>query len=217
MYQLILALALALTPHAAHAITILPPCTASGDCGITDILAVAVNFAEFLLGISGAVALAMFVWGGFQYILAGIQAGDINKAKATIKNAVIGIVIIFLSGIIVRFADQALTGGKSIIHAVGESCSSNGIYVEIPAGYTNVGDPNSLVADKVECIAKDNCASLNSALQTHGRPEAGGYKCYATDSPNVSSCVRGLCPSAGSGFACCLCTGGDCSPGATSN
>ncbi len=49
-------------PFAASAqIRILPPCTATGDCGITDMLAVIVNVAEYLIGISGAVALFYFV------------------------------------------------------------------------------------------------------------------------------------------------------------
>lgn len=112
-----------LMPLQARAIVLLPPCTKSGNCGVSDILIVLVNFAEFLLGVSGAVALLFFVYGGFTMLTSAGRSDQVEKGKTILRNAVIGIVIIFTSGVIVRFTTQALTGGSSRIPTVGESCN----------------------------------------------------------------------------------------------
>lgn len=197
MYQLIIGLALLLTPRLAHAITLLPPCTASGDCGISDVLGVGINFAEFLLGISGAIALGFFVWGGFQMVLAAGRSEWVKNGFTTLKNASIGLLIIFLSGVLVRFTSDALTGGKNPIHAVGDSCSG-GLYVQIPVSSVNA-------VENVQCVT--SCDDLVGKLGD--RPEAKQYGCFATDDAGVSSCVRGICQGS-SGYACCICANGGC-------
>lgn len=50
-----------------------------------------------ILGLSGSVALLMFVWGGFQYLWSGGDPKKVEKGKETLKNAVLGIVIIFFA------------------------------------------------------------------------------------------------------------------------
>jgi hypothetical protein len=110
--KLILGAALVLTPLSAQAIVLLPPCTVDGNCGITDLLNVFVNFGELLLSITGAVALGFFIWGGFQMILSAGNTEKVKKGKDTLVRATIGIFIIMLSGVIVRFTSEALTGAK---------------------------------------------------------------------------------------------------------
>ncbi|MEK7546063.1 MAG: hypothetical protein AAB554_03215, partial [Patescibacteria group bacterium] len=82
-----LAAIFALAPIAAGAVTLLPPCTATGDCGISDILAVFINLAEFLLGIVGAVALGYFVYGGFVFILSRGSKGEVDRAFGILRSA----------------------------------------------------------------------------------------------------------------------------------
>lgn len=206
--KLIPALLLMAPLAAAAQIVLLPECTKTGDCGITDMLAVFLNVAEYLLGISGAVALGFFVYGGFKYILSRGDSGKVKEATGVLTSAVVGIVIIFLSGVLVRFTTQALTGGQSQIPTVGETCSSksqksaeggDGLWVTIPTGLDADGKriPEGLV-----CIAKDNCGSLNAELKR--RNLSGSYACLPVQTS--SSCVRGLCPSKGADFACCLST-----------
>jgi len=206
-----------LLPFQAHAIQLLPSCYKSGNCGITDILVVFVNVAEFLLGVVGAVALVFFIYGGFLLITSGGNDAQVQKGKDTIRNAVIGIAVIFLSGTIVRFTTDALRRGKSEIHIVGESCTTvsgaaaggasftgkAGIYVTIPAG---VGDKNNaagtLIKEDVICVAKDNCQHLQALFTARNRTEK--FECINVTGQNVRSCVRGLCPSKGADYACCL-------------
>jgi hypothetical protein len=200
-------LALALTPFAASAITILPACTKTGDCGLTDILVVLVNFSEFLLGISGAVALAFFIWGGLQMVIA---FGDASKAKSgvdTLKRAAWGVGIIFLAGIIVRFASSALTGNTvctqenytngTCIAVAGDSCTAQGkggLWVLMPGGLQD----GKVIGEKLSCIMKDDCADLNAKLTDVGHTEQ--YSCQSASS--AKTCVLGLCSA--KGVDCCL-------------
>lgn len=78
----------------------LPGCVATGDCGLDDIVKTGVNFANFLFGISGAVLLATFVYGGVLYLIAG-KSGDVAKAKKMIVDALIGMVLVFGAGLLV--------------------------------------------------------------------------------------------------------------------
>ena len=192
----------------AAQIRLLPPCTASGNCGITDILAVFINVAEYLLGISGAVALGFFVYGGFVYVMSRGKPDEVKKATGILTSAVTGIAIIFLSGVLVRFSTQALTGGTSAIPTLGEPCSStskktdpkgDGLWVSIPAGTDKNG---KVVLEGLVCIKKDDCKSLNAVLSDRNRTDLSKYSCL--DVTTASSCVRGLCPSQSANFACCL-------------
>ncbi len=51
----------------------------------------------WLLIIAGVVAVLYLVFGGFQYLTAGGDADKVTKAKTTIINAIVGIVVIALA------------------------------------------------------------------------------------------------------------------------
>jgi energy-converting hydrogenase Eha subunit E len=53
----------------------------------------------------------MFVWGGFQYLLSAGDDNKVKKGKETIKNAALGIVIIFLAYTAVNALIVALQSG----------------------------------------------------------------------------------------------------------
>lgn len=216
-------LIMALPLVAAAQIKFLPPCATTsdpalaGNCGITDILAVFINVAEFLLGITGAVALGFFVYGGFTFVLSRGNKAQVDKAFTILRNAVVGIAIIFTAGVIVRFTTQALTGGSSAIPTIGETCNSStkksdpngdGLWVSIPAGYTDPGHPDETrVAEGLVCIKKETtatsvgapCSNLNAVLEERNRLERFSCKSIGES----SNCVRGLCSKLGADIACC--------------
>lgn len=82
--------------------------------GTTDIKIVIARIIRYLLGISGGVALLMFVWGGFQYLMAGANPDYAKKGKDTLKHAAIGLTVIFMSYILVTALVNALTTGDMI-------------------------------------------------------------------------------------------------------
>jgi hypothetical protein len=53
--------------------------------------------------IVGIVAVIMIIWGGFKFITSGGDSGNVTSARNTILYALIGLVIVALAQIIVRF------------------------------------------------------------------------------------------------------------------
>ena len=61
-----------------------------------------------ILGVVGAIALLMLVWGGITWMTSQGSADRVKRGKETITWAVFGLAIIFMSYAIVRFVLEAL-------------------------------------------------------------------------------------------------------------
>jgi hypothetical protein len=68
------------------------------------------NIIRSLLGLSGALALLMFIYGGMLWIISGGSAEKIKKGKDTLVWATFGLAIIFMSYTLVEFVIDALAG-----------------------------------------------------------------------------------------------------------
>lgn len=66
---------------------------------------------NFVLVLVGVLALAYLVYGGFRYITSRGEEGEIEKAKAILTNAVIGIVVIGIAAALVNFVIGAILFG----------------------------------------------------------------------------------------------------------
>ncbi|HBR81130.1 MAG: hypothetical protein UX09_C0006G0005 [Candidatus Uhrbacteria bacterium GW2011_GWE2_45_35] len=71
--------------------------TLTNPLGTTDIRVFIGNLIKALLGLSGAIALLMFVWGGAQWIISGGEKDKIEKGKKTVIWAALGLIFVFLS------------------------------------------------------------------------------------------------------------------------
>jgi len=71
---------------------------------------VATYFITTFLGIVGLTAVAFLIYGGFRYIIAGGSSEQVESAKKTITNSIIGLTIILLSYVIVRVIANTLFG-----------------------------------------------------------------------------------------------------------
>lgn len=60
----------------------------------------AVNLFSFIVG---AIAVIMIIYGGFRYITSGGDSGSVGTAKNTLIYAIVGLIIVALAQIIVRF------------------------------------------------------------------------------------------------------------------
>ncbi|MBI4272505.1 hypothetical protein HY621_01485 [Candidatus Uhrbacteria bacterium] len=67
---------------------------------------------HLLLSVVGSLALLMFVWGGFQWLIAGGTEKRIQAGMTTLKNAVIGLLIVFGAWVGVNLIVVTLTGGS---------------------------------------------------------------------------------------------------------
>jgi hypothetical protein len=80
----------------------------TGDYDLNDLVLVMVNASKYILGVVGSLALIMFVYGGFMFLISGGSSDKINKAKTILIAAVIGLVIVFASYLIIKFVLQAI-------------------------------------------------------------------------------------------------------------
>jgi len=65
-----------------------------------------------MLGVTGAIALFMLVWGGITWMTSGGNSNRVEQGKQTIVWSILGIIIIFMSYIILNFVFE-LIGGQA--------------------------------------------------------------------------------------------------------
>lgn len=88
-----------------------PDC--GGNCQLNDFLVLGINLINYMLAISGSLALLFFVWGGFRMLSSGGSSDAVEKGKHAITSAAIGILIVLLSWMIVNLAYTTLIENNS--------------------------------------------------------------------------------------------------------
>lgn len=68
------------------------------------------NILQAGMGIVGALALLVFIYGGFRWLTSGGEPVKIQEGKDAMKWATVGLVVIFTSYALVRFVFSTLTG-----------------------------------------------------------------------------------------------------------
>ena len=79
-------------------------------CNLSSVENMVFNAAQIIMGVAGSIALAVFVYCGFLYILGGASPGQLSKAKDGMKKALLGLFIIFASGVILKMLIKAVAG-----------------------------------------------------------------------------------------------------------
>ena len=77
---------------------------AGAEDSVNDLITQIVNIFSIVVGI---IAVIMIIVGGFKYITSSGDSGNVTSAKNTIMYAIIGLVIVALAQIIVRFVLNA--------------------------------------------------------------------------------------------------------------
>ena len=84
-------------------------CTANGvedaPTRVEQIVRLVINILSWVVGI---IAVVMIIIGGLRYITSGGDSGNVTSAKNTILYAIVGLVIVALAQVIVRFVFQAV-------------------------------------------------------------------------------------------------------------
>lgn len=83
-------------------------------CTLKSVFQLVINFTQVLLALTGSAALLMFTYGGVMWIIAAGNQERVQKGRAAMQAAVIGIAIILGSWLIVNFVIWALVGGTGI-------------------------------------------------------------------------------------------------------
>jgi hypothetical protein len=83
-------------------------CAKTGKCEIKDLVQQGIYFADFLIGLSGALFLIAFIWGGAMYLLSFGRTEWVTKGRDAMVKSSIGIVFIMLAWTIVTYVAQSL-------------------------------------------------------------------------------------------------------------
>jgi heme/copper-type cytochrome/quinol oxidase subunit 4 len=78
-----------------------------------DFLDIAGNVVTWVLVLAGILAVVYLIYGGIMYITAGGEAEKATKGRTAVINAVIGIIIILLAVVIVRWVMGIVQSGAA--------------------------------------------------------------------------------------------------------
>ncbi len=67
---------------------------------------------NLVIGLTGLIAVGYLIYSGIQYIMAAGDDGKVEKATKGITYAVIGLVVCFISVLVVNFVLERVIGGK---------------------------------------------------------------------------------------------------------
>jgi hypothetical protein len=86
-------------------------CETAGSNADSQINSIVHTIVNILSAIVGIAAVIMIIVGGFRYITSGGNDASVTAAKNTILYAIIGLVVVALAQVIVRFTLSKLTNG----------------------------------------------------------------------------------------------------------
>jgi len=88
-----------------------PDCVINGTSHKDESFLPTINsIINLLIGITGIIAVAVIIYGGYQYVLSTGDAAKVAKAKNTIMYGIIGLVIAMLAFAIVNFVLKNVFG-----------------------------------------------------------------------------------------------------------
>ncbi len=145
---------------------LLPACTQTGDCSLDDLIETGASFANFLFGLSGAIFLLIFVYGGFRYVMSAGNAGEVGKAKDMIVNATIGMILMITATTLTRFIKDVITtdtGSVGQVSLCSERYQRQGFDCQIVPGDT--AEEISRNATAAGCQRQANLCNLGGQEQ----------------------------------------------------
>lgn len=80
--------------------------------GTADIRVIVANIIRLVLSFIGIIMVIMIIWGGFLWLTAGGSDEQTSKAKSTLINAIIGLIIILAANSIVTYLINALVSSS---------------------------------------------------------------------------------------------------------
>lgn len=83
---------------------------ATGDYQLPDAMALVVRVANIILQIVGVLTFAMFIYGGFMFLMSAGNQKTVSQAKSILLAAVVGLIIVFTSYLLVQFFIGSITG-----------------------------------------------------------------------------------------------------------
>lgn len=86
-------------------------CQSAGTCTLDDVMQVFVNISNFVLGITGTLTLALFVYGGLRWLTSQGNPDGIKAGRKAMIGSVIGLLIVFGAFTGITVVTSILRGG----------------------------------------------------------------------------------------------------------
>lgn len=90
-----------------------------------DLVLQIIRIGQFLLGLTGSLALVMFIYGGFVFLTAMGRSEQAKKGQQVIGAAVIGLIITLSAYFIIDFVVQGLGVGEYFTGSSGNTTNGN--------------------------------------------------------------------------------------------
>ena len=87
-------------------------CKGDDGCNLSDFEPMIVNAANMILGVSGAITLLFFIYGGVVLLTSAGASDRVTQGRTILTNSIIGLLVIFSSFVIIQFVVGTL-GGKA--------------------------------------------------------------------------------------------------------
>ena len=172
LFILIITLLILLNPLAAEA-SVLPACTATGNCGLCDFFDTFINIINWLLGVVGGIALFLFGWHGFGMITSAGNPEKVTAARKGMMHTVLGIVIIIFSWFLVTIIIGILLSTPG---STGDDAFKNTLF-------------NNEAAWNQYCVGKTDIKKCQG--RGLGSPCGSGNFCYPDDgNKKVLTCTN---------------------------
>jgi len=185
-------------------------CYCCGQCVPDDLLTVGNTVLKWLFGIVGAIGLAMFVYGGIKWITSAGAGGEVTAGKKAMTNAIIGLVIMFSAGAVVKWLQESLITDTSVhVNITNEganystSSTNTGASATEVHGTTKMGESclynqstkSSYCADGLYCYSIDQTKGV--CLPQNPEKSVGpGGECYILPGDGTKDmCKSGTCQS----------------------
>ena len=82
---------------------------ANGSISLDTIIKVVINILSIIVGV---ISVIMIMLGGFKYVTSGGDSGKVKSAKESITYAIVGVIIVALAQVIVKYVLAKVTGNK---------------------------------------------------------------------------------------------------------
>ena len=142
----------------------------SRDYSLDDIKTLLGNVGNWMLGVSGAIALFVFVLGGFFWLASAGSSSMVEKGKGMMISGIIGLAIIFFSFTLITYGVRILAGSGADEYL--PKAQGPGANPDAPTIYSVASFPPE-IAKSTLCTTKLNGACTPKGKCSSGTPIAG--------------------------------------------
>jgi hypothetical protein len=177
---------------------LLPPCTCSGQCKLTDFLALGSNIMQYGVGMLAAVAIGFFINAGYTLLMAMGNPEKIDAGKKQLGGTFKGVAIVMLAWVLVSTIIFFTTGNSSgLLFGRGEKWWQ---FKETPLHEMYL--PHTPPPNQVYCPVRTSAPTPSAAVPCKYKLDFTPQVCTTVDFANTLGMATSKCRSLG------VCPGG---------